>query len=131
MKRNLLLTPGLILDGILIIIGCTYGRWEFLSWRYASEFYPVVRQASDDGCLISYAKVIKVIDYSQTSALIWFKEESGSAWIGKPWRSSKESRWQLMKTDLKTSENDSGKYCDVDIIRSKTGGSADGYYWYN
>ncbi|MBD2036236.1 hypothetical protein H6F76_14555 [Leptolyngbya sp. FACHB-321] len=116
---------------VLAVIGCTYGKWEYLSRQYASEFYPAIRQASDDGCLISYAKIIKVIDYKQNSALIWFKEEGGSTHIAKPWRSSKQPNWQFKKTDLGTLGSYSGSYCDLDVIRSRSGGSADGYYWYN
>lgn len=101
MKRNPLVTTCLALSGfVLVLIGCTYGRWEFLSWRYASEFHTPIKQAVDEGCLSEYPKVIKVMNYERRSALVWFKGESGSTWIAKPWRSSKEPNWQFKKRGL-------------------------------
>lgn len=128
MARNPLATTCLALGGFaLVLIGCTYGRWEFLSWRYASEFYTPIKQAVDGGCLSGgYPEVIKVMNYNRHSALVWFKGKSGSTWIAKPWRSSKEHDWQFKK------EGSSGYYyCVIETINSKTGGSADSFYWYN
>lgn len=126
MKRNYRVAICLALSGfVLTLIGCTYGRWEFLSWRYAPEFYTHIKQAVDAGCLSEYPKVIKVMNYNRHSALVWFKGESSSTWIAEPWRSSKEPNWQLKKRGA------SGAYCDIDVIKSTLGGSADGYYWYN
>ncbi len=120
-----------VIGFILLMFGCTYGKWEFLSWLYASEFSPAIKQASDNGCLIGYARTIKVIDYSQNSALIWFKDESGNTWFGRPWRSSKQPNWQFEKTSSEKIEGSSSKYCAVEIINSQIGGSADGHFWYN
>ncbi|MBW4473376.1 MAG: hypothetical protein KME45_23820 [Stenomitos rutilans HA7619-LM2] len=116
---------------VLLMFGWTYGKWKFLSTLYASEFYPAIKQASDHGCLIGYAKTIKVIDYSQNAAVIWFKDKSGNTWFGKPWRSLKYPNWQFVKISSEKIEGSSGKYCDVEIINSQTGGSADGHFWYN
>lgn len=128
MKQNSRFPIRAALGGFLFaIIGCTYGKWEYLSWRYAPEFYLSIKQTSDNGCLSAeYPKVVKVIDYSQNSALIWFKGESGNTYIARPWRSSKQTNWQFEKIG-----GAYGKYCDIDIINSQTGGSADGHYWYN
>lgn len=126
MKRTLLKISCLALSGfVLVLLGCTYGKWEFLSWRYASEFDIPIQQAINEGCLSEYPKVIKVMSYRRHSALIWFKGESGSTWIAKPSRSSRQSNWQFRKSGA--SEN---YYCDIDVINSTFGGSADGYYWY-
>lgn len=110
----------------LVLIGCTYGRWEFLSWRYASEFYPPIKQAVDAGCLSEYPQVIKVVNDNQLSAVIWFKGESGSTWIAEPWRSFEKPHWQFQKR-----ASSGAYYCDIDIINSTSGGSADGFHWYN
>jgi len=124
---------GMYIGGfMLLMFGCTYGKWEILSWLYASEFYPAIKQASDDGCLTAgYPQVVKVIEYSHSSAVVWYKGKSGSTYIGNPWRSSKQPNWQFSKTSSEKREGSSGRYCDLDVIRSRTGGSADGYYWYN
>ena len=110
---------------MLVLFGCTYGRWELLSWRYASEFYAPIKQAVDEGCLSEYPTAIKVMDYDQRSALVWFKGESGSTWIAESWRSSEEPNWQFIQGEA------FDIYCDIDIINSTLGGSADDLYWYN
>lgn len=100
-----------------------YPKWEYLSLRHGNEFFEPIQLDVNRGCLTEPAKSIKVMQYKEEKALVWYKGESGSTWIARFYRPTRQSTWSMRYG------REPG--CHVDVINSKTGGSADGYYWYN
>ncbi|HEY9617832.1 MAG TPA: hypothetical protein V6C64_13380 [Microcoleaceae cyanobacterium] len=121
MKKTIILIGSII----LFLFVFTYGKWELLSLNHADEFFRPVEESIEQGCLIEPAKTIKVMSYNNDFARIWLKGESGSTYIARFWKSSKPTRWQLLKF------SSGSNFCDFNIINSTKGGSADGFYWYN
>ena len=92
-----------------------YPKWEYQSRLYADEFRGPIEQAADSGSFIDRPVTIKVMQYSDDTALVWSLGESGSKWISLFHRHPTTGTWMMES---------------YDIISSTMGGSADSIYWY-
>lgn len=102
-----------------------YPYWEYLTWRHRHRFFAPLEADIEAGCLTESAKHLKVMTYQQTEAVVWYKGESKSTWIARFQRPNKDTTWTMRR------QTDRYKVCDVEIINSATGGSADSFFWYN
>ena len=92
-----------------------YPKWEYQSLRHADEFWEPIQQSVEDGGFNDLPVKIKVMQYQQEKALVWYLGESGSRWLALFQRHPQTGAW-IME--------------GYDIIRSTMGGSADSFYWY-
>jgi hypothetical protein len=116
--------PLIILAIFTLVLAGTYGRWEYLSFKYSEEFIEPIKSSIDEGCFLETPVKIKVMKYADNEATVFIKGESGSTYLISFQRL--DSGWSL----LKTSGTSGNEYCDFEILNSTLGGSADSYYFF-
>lgn len=100
-----------------------YPKWEYLSTRHAEEFRRSLQTLSQNGCPGEVNPVrVKVMHYKQDQALVWYEGESGSRWLVRFLRDPRTNSWTLFDQER--------QICQIDIIFSTMGGSADDIFWY-
>ncbi|NJK63400.1 MAG: hypothetical protein HC921_12585 [Synechococcaceae cyanobacterium SM2_3_1] len=105
-----------------------YPKWEYQTFLYAEGFREPILQSLSVGCMTEEPLSIKVMQYRQDSALVWYKGESGSTWLASFYRSPESLEWQ-MYSPIGNSEE---KVCHVELIYGRfDGATPDSYYWYN
>lgn len=115
---------GLALVGLLL----TYGKWEYLTHRYGTEFERIAVIEFDAARLpittilkaddIAFLKVYK---YTDIEAQLLLQDLHGNKWIMDLNRKSADHLW--------TSHNESG--WQIEMIHSTIGGTAHRrFYWY-
>ena len=102
----------------------TYGRWEFLSQKYAKEFIQPIYNDTEKGCLLDYPKLLKVMNYTDSKAQVFMKASNKSTFLVD---FTKNGGSWTMREKI----NDTQWVCNFTVINSRTGGSAKGIYWYN
>ncbi|MEM7344909.1 MAG: hypothetical protein AAF485_11760 [Chloroflexota bacterium] len=120
------LTDGLltfiILVGFGLLLGflLSYGKWEYLTFKYSHEFITPIDQSIQHGCFLETPAKVKVMAYTDQRAKVFMKGRSGSTYL-----------LHFRKTDSRTWSLYRNQVCYFEIINSKFGGSADDIYWYN
>ncbi len=104
-----------------------YPKWEYQSLLYSEEFRGSIQEALAAGCLTEEPLSIKVMQYRQDAALVWYRGKSGSTWLARFYRSQGSIKWKMYSPI----DNSGEKVCHVDVIYNRLGGSSDNYYWYN
>lgn len=100
-----------------------YPKWEYLSWRYGDEFRRSIQTVKENGCIADDVAVdLKVMHYQQEQVLVWYRGESGNKYLVQFQPHLETNDWTLFDQEQ--------QICQIDIIYSATGGSADDIFWY-